>query len=407
MIPALMIAFWLRTLALLIPLAMTGSAASDVYEDAMQDPAGLMRSFGYEVEVHKVTTEDGYILEVDRILPRQPANGSATKRSPMLLVHGLLCNAATWTANQPWQSPGFLLADAGFDVWLINTRGVPQSNYHVTLSTKDPRFWKWSFDEIGRYDLPATVDLILKETGSTKVGMLVTSQGTTVSLIFLSMRPEYNDKVNILVNYAPVGNLTYFTSPFRLFIPVAEEVKAVNDLITKGALLVQSPAQKKLLATICEGPFSDVCYLPFTIIYGFNRKQHNSTRVPVYVVNLPVGTSSQDALHYAQVFRRKNLVRFDYGAVENLVKYGTATPPAYPLEKIRVPVAVFQGLGDIFADPKDVEDFCKRLQKVLVFRRVVPDPEFGHLDFIFGFNATDILHRPMIELVSNYTTDGA
>lgn len=403
----LMIAFWLRTFSLLTPLVLSGSAASDVYQDAMQDPAGLMRSFGYEVEVHNVTTEDGYILEVDRILPRQPANGSTVGRTPMLLVHGLLCNAATWVANQPWQSAGFLLSDAGFDVWLINTRGVPQSNRHVTLSTDNPQFWKWSFDEIGRYDLPATVDRILNETGSTKVGMLATSQGTTASLVFLSLRPEYNDKVNILVNYAPVGNLTHFTSPFRLIIPVAEEVKAVNDLVTKGGFLVQTPAQKRILATACSSPLSEACYLPLAVLYGINWKQHNSTRVPVYVVNLPVGTSSQDVLHYAQVFRRKNLVRFDYGITENLIRYGQATPPAYPLENIRAPVAVYQGLGDIFADPEDVDDFCQRIEKVLVLRYVVPDPDFGHLDFIFGFNATDILHRHMTDLVSNYTTDGA
>ncbi|KAH7940024.1 hypothetical protein HPB52_020347 [Rhipicephalus sanguineus] len=67
--------------------------------------AELMRYFGYNVEVHKVTTADGYILEVDRILPSSDSNATA-RRTPMLLVHGLLTNAASWTANLPSQSPG-------------------------------------------------------------------------------------------------------------------------------------------------------------------------------------------------------------------------------------------------------------------------------------------------------------
>lgn len=399
-------AFLLGSLSLLNPSVSIGSAATEVAEQAKLSPAELMRYFGYNVEVHKVTTEDGYILEVDRILPNSKGN-TTEQRTPMLLVHGLLANAVSWVANLPSQSPGFLLADDGFDVWLVNTRGVPQSNYHVNLTTNDPEFWKWSFEQIGTFDMPAVVDYILNETGFSQVGLLTTSQGTTSSLVFLSMRPEYNDKVNIFVGYAPVGNITHFTSPIRLLIPFAEEVKAANDLVTRGGFLVTNPVQQRTLATTCDSFIREICYEPLAILFGKNPKQHNGTRVPVYVANVPVGSSSQNLLHYAQVFRAKNLIRFDYGKEENMAKYGQVDPPAYPLEKIRAPFAIFQGEGDIFADPQDVDDLAERLQDVLVLKQVMPDPDFGHLDFIFGYDATDILHRPMINLVSNYTSTNA
>ncbi|XP_075531613.1 lipase member K-like [Dermacentor variabilis] len=439
----LIAAFLLGSLSLLNPSMTIGSTATEVAQQAKLPPAELMRYFGYDVEVHKVTTADGYILEVDRILPNWKDNRTE-QRTPMLLVHGLLANAVSWVANLPSQSPGFLLADDGFDVWLLNSRGVPQSNHHVNLTTNDPKFWKWrrhfpaqifkqsvsqllyeinlcqlskvyndaaylqrSFEQIGTFDIPATIDLILNVTGFSKVGLLTTSQGTTSSLVLLSMRPEYNDKVNIFVGYAPVGNITYFTSPMRLLIPFAEEVKGVNDFITRGGFMVTNPVQQATLATTCDSVIREICYEPLAILYGKNPKQHNSTRVPVYVANLPVGSSSQNVLHYAQVYRAKNLVRFDYGKEENMVKYGQADPPPYPLEKIRAPFAIYQGLGDIFADPQDVDDLAERLQDVLVLKQVVPDPKFGHLDFILGYNATDILHRHMINLVSNYTSTSA
>ncbi|XP_037273363.2 lipase member J [Rhipicephalus microplus] len=396
------VAFWLFAL---LPLSVIiGSMATEVSEQAQLPPADLMRYFGYNVEVHKVTTADGFILEVDRILPSSNSNATPS-RTPMLLVHGLLTNAASWTANLPSQSPGFLLADAGFDVWLVNSRGVPQSNYHVNLTTNDPEFWAWSFEQIGTYDMAAVIDYILNETGFTELGLLTTSQGTTASLVLLSMRPEYNDKVNILVAYAPVANITHFTSPFRLLIPFAEEVKAVNDLVTHGGFLVTNAIQQNALATVCDSFLREICYAPLAILYGKDPKQHNSTRVPVYVTNLPVGSSSQNVLHYAQVFRAKNLVRFDYGETKNKELYGQADPPPYPLENIRVPFAIYQGKGDIFADPQDVQDLAGRLQKVLVRRKIMPDPDFGHLDFIFGYNARDFLHHDMIDLVSNYTTN--
>ncbi|XP_070384306.1 gastric triacylglycerol lipase-like isoform X2 [Dermacentor albipictus] len=371
----LIAAFLLGSLSLLNPSMTIGSAATEVAEQAKLPPAELMRYFGYNVEVHKVTTADGYILEVDRILPNSKDNRTE-QRTPMLLVHGLLGNAVSWVANLPSQSPGFLLADDGFDVWLLNERGVPQSNYHVNLTTNDPKFWKWSFEEVGTFDIPATIDYILNVTGFSKVGLLTTSQGTTSSLVLLSMLPEYNDK-------------------------------GVNDFITRGGFLVTNPVQQATLATTCDSVIREICYAPLAILFGKNPKQHNSTRVPVYVANLPVGSSSQNLLHYAQVYRAKNLVRFDYGKEENMAKYGQADPPPYPLEKIRVPFAIYQGLGDIFADPQDVDDLAERLQDVLVLKQVMPDPQFGHLDFIFGYNATDFLHRHMINLVSNYTSTSA
>ncbi|XP_077553276.1 lysosomal acid lipase/cholesteryl ester hydrolase-like [Haemaphysalis longicornis] len=368
--------------------------------------AGLMGRFGHLVEIHKVTTEDGYILELDRM---QGVGADSKKGSlpPVLLVHGIFHNAGGWVTNFPSQSPGFLLADAGFDVWLLNTRGTPQSNHHKTLTTDDPRFWEWSFDEIGSYDLAAAVDHIINVTGFSRIGLLSYSLGFTSSLVLLSMRPEYNDKVNILVGYGAVGNITHFTSPLRQVVPISELITGVNDLFTRGGMLLSSPLVRWLIATFCDSPIRTICWSPWALVLGVNSKQLNKTRIPVYEANLPVGSSSQTILHYTQIYRAQNLVRFDYGRTENLRRYSQEKPPVYPLEKIRAPVALFRGLADILTQPRDYEDLRQRLRHVLVADYTVPDPKFTHLDFVFGFNATKILHVPMMSVLRNNTASDA
>ena len=75
----------------------------------------LIRSKGYPAEEHTVVTQDGYILTVHRIPnPNKPA---------VFLQHGLLDASSTWVMNFADQSLGFILHDAGYDVWMGNMRG--------------------------------------------------------------------------------------------------------------------------------------------------------------------------------------------------------------------------------------------------------------------------------------------
>lgn len=64
----------------------------------------------------------------------------------ILIQHGLLSCSSCWVENLANESLGFMLADAGVDVWLGNNRGNKYSRSHVSLSPDDPRFWEFRSD---------------------------------------------------------------------------------------------------------------------------------------------------------------------------------------------------------------------------------------------------------------------
>lgn len=62
-----------------------------------------------------------------------------------------------------------------------NNRGNMNSPRHVTLTQEgNPKeYFNYSFVELGKYDLPAQVEMVLKKTGTEKLTYIGHSQGTS------------------------------------------------------------------------------------------------------------------------------------------------------------------------------------------------------------------------------------
>lgn len=71
-----------------------------------------------------VVTADNYTLGMFRIPYGRGQEPPTTRRPAVILQHGLEDSSYTWVNNFPAESLGFLLADAGYDVWLPNSRCV-------------------------------------------------------------------------------------------------------------------------------------------------------------------------------------------------------------------------------------------------------------------------------------------
>lgn len=67
----------------------------------------------------------------------------------------------------------------------------------------------YSWHESGVHDASSAIDHILRTTGQERVSLIGHSMGTTLSLVLLSMKPEYNAKVSTMLSFAPIAIFTH------------------------------------------------------------------------------------------------------------------------------------------------------------------------------------------------------
>ncbi|XP_012135889.2 lipase 3 [Megachile rotundata] len=384
-----------------IPVADHKNGAND--DDPFRSPTPSERAIdlGYEAETHKVTTEDGYILQLHRITGRQNRTTSGTKPA-VLMLHGLLDCSATWVLSDPSRSLAFMLSDWGYDVWLGNVRGNRYSRKHVSMNVLDDDFWKFSWHEMGIYDLPAMIDYILKETKQEKIFYVGHSQGGTSFFVMASERPEYQKKLIATFALAPAVILPHTRNIlFRLLAPIANDIMKLGELIgvtefTPSSKLIQILGQEMCKEDMITQPICrNIIFLAGGIDVGLNM-----TLVPSVAKYDPAGASVRQVVHYAQLLNSGRFQQYDHGLIRNLRQYGSILPPQYDLSKVTMPVHIHYSTNDALVDHKDSIKLYKMLpnaQKLLV-----PNSLFAHLDFVWGKDVDTLLYNKIFSLMQRY-----
>jgi len=376
--------------------------------DAYYNISQMIQSKGYVCEDHKVITPDGYILGVFRI-PYGRNSSSSKPGKPVLLQHGLLDAGTSWVMNFPEQSLGYMLADAGYDVWIGNSRGNRYSRAHVKYNPQhDEAFWDFSWDEMANIDLPSMIYYILNVTQQTQIGYVGHSQGTMIGFAqFGNPDSIVQNNVSFWVALAPVAHVGHIESPLRyLSTPTIQKDLELywHLLFGKNEFLPSDAITRWLGAVACARVVveKDICENIFFILMGPEKKNLNETRLPVYIAHEPDGTSVKNMIHFAQGVQGNNFQAYDYGTAEkNRQHYNQTTPPAYPIRPMKVPTAIFHGGEDWLADPTDVQYILDQIQKdTLVFQKYIPN--YNHIDFIWAMTANQDVYTDVVNLMRKY-----
>ncbi|XP_075229742.1 lipase 3-like [Lycorma delicatula] len=354
---------------------------------------------GYTAEEYKVTTEDGYILLLTRIITGKPG-----PYCPVLFLHGFVSASDQWLLPGRKESLAFILADNGYDVWLGDQRGNVNSRAHNKYDVDSKKFWDFSFHEYGVYDLPAYIEKILYVTKASQLSYIGHSLGACEFLVMGSERPEYLEKVKVSILLSPFFNpptrsQSLILNTINLFSPII-----LNPLVqaTKYSIFPRTKALQKAIQTLCSPKVAiDVCLTVAGDVIGDNRENLDRKLVPFYFSSVPAGASLKTEEHIIQSFKSGKTRHFSYNLVENLRRYGHITPPNYNIKNIKTPIALVYGNNDGFLDTEHIQKYAKELPNV-VMNYLVEDPLFNHIDVIFGKNAAELVHKKLLKLLNNY-----
>ncbi|CAJ0936903.1 unnamed protein product, partial [Mesorhabditis belari] len=369
--------------------------------EALMSVPEIVTHWGYPVEEYNVVTKDGYILTLHRIPYGRNETRSKKLRPVVFLQHGLLCTSSIWLLNLPSQSAGFVFADAGFDVWLGNMRGNTYSKSHLRMDHRDAKYWRFSWEEMARYDLEAMVDGILNVTKQKQLYFIGHSQGTLTMFAKLVLSRGFAGKIRKFFALAPVARLVNVKGMFHTLGETYPQFKLFYEMIGDKEFLPNNIFTRLLTDVLCDRKMKNPLCEDFIYqVSGPDSNQLNKTRIGIYLAHNPAGTSWKNIIHYAQMVKSGKMRPFDYGADHSMKLYGRTHPPEFDLSQVEVPLYLFYSDADWLATSNGVEGFILKMidQKYIKLSKKLSD--FNHNDFLWGLRAREEIYDVIVNVIS-------
>jgi len=365
----------------------------------------LIKSMGYPAETHYTTTADGYILALHRI-PHGKTNGDEDMKRPVIFVqHGILASSADWVLSTPAKGLGFILADAGYDVWLGNYRGNTYSRNHTFLDPDSQRdgFWDFTWDEMAHYDLPAMLERVLEVTGEAELFYAGHSMGTTAFMAMHHYRPDIGQRVRLANFLAPVASEADMGGPLGWIAGFMNGIFDVilEDLLTMmgvGEFLPSNLFMDCLASLFCHSATAELCSNILFIIAGFDEQQMNTTLLDTIMHHTPAGASTHSLLHYGQLKATGGFHGYDWGSDKLNYQHHQGPVPEYSLGAVETPVALYWGDNDWFAMPSDILQTIVGLPNIVHgMNHEVDYDKWTHLDFLWGIDADKLVYSFLLD----------
>lgn len=384
----------------------------------------LIRSRGFDYELHSVPVRDGFVLGVHRIV--NPF--IAVTRSTVLMFHGLTGTSDTFLnteysgfINEPpeFVSPnlGFELAKRGHDVFLLDQRACYFSANNTLFSYDQPEYWNWSLDELALVDLPATIEHIRFMTGRKQIAYIAHSQGTMAMFMLMSREQKYNNIIRPFIALAPyfyLRNTIFNEAPELRVLPLQMVEQFLKQPSSRGPLLDRRIKEMSSRMS-CGFPFSrELSCTPMArLVFTFGSFLVNPILPNVNVQRLPVfiQSSTYDVFgtrqisQYLQSFYSEYTTQLSLSTEENARNYGQVNAPIYDAERITCDsIILFSAVNDVIADPDDVQRLIQTMATPPLFHFNITEPTFGHLTFFFGERQliVPLVTEPVIQLMDYF-----
>ncbi|KAG0351923.1 cholesterol esterase [Gamsiella multidivaricata] len=330
--------------------------------------------------------EEDLEADFDGQLRNKPKEGDYIK-PVVLLYHGFMMCSEVWLCNlDEERNLAFVLAEAGYDVWLGNARGNKYSLKHMFLKPHENKFWEFSIDELALFDMPDTIDYILGRTGAPSLVYIGFSQGTAQAFASLSINPALNDKISLFIALAPA------TTPPGLENGLVNSIVKAAPNVIYLLLGRKTPLNAALFwqALLHPTTYATIIDMAVKFLFGWNCRSISPVQKSVSYQHLYSFTSVRVLVMYDDVQPR--------------VPYLSSTrghcPHPFPTNQITVPMAIFYGGDDTLVDVKALLSDLPDLVGIWEI------PNYEHLDFLWADGLDKQVYPHILQLLEKHSFNG-
>lgn len=334
-------------------------------------------------EIYKILTPDLYELVLTRIKPKR-----AGAWYSLLLIPGLGQNRFTWV--KPGSDFAEWFAGEGVDVWILEQRGIGRSS-------RKGEPYTWSIDEIIKYDVPSSIDFILKESGRQKVFIAGHSLGGCIIYCVLSLREKK------IAGFISLG------APYKydLFSPAW--------FIKLGAVFNLLPTRLNW-----KPPLEKIPYFPLPLLGG-------AAVIGMPILNTPVENVVPLHPWHRKNVRKIRLIRRILSGFEKVspkvvsqflkwmgegrfTSYDGKSDYTDSFIKATVPGLFIAGDKDRLAPPSSVkygyDIYSFKKKKFILLNEKEHLVHWGHLDLTMGKHCQKVLYPILLNWMANVIREG-
>lgn len=337
---------------------------------------------GYPYQRYSIVTEDGYIVQLDRLVRED------TTRA-VFLQHGIMDNSWAFFPTEPGKTClAYELYNLGYDVFLGNGRGTASEGKSEHLLLDDEAYWNYSVNELAMYDFPAFLAKIHALKPKCSLTVVAHSLGGATALMYLvfaKLGLSVHHSCDSVIVLSPAGihqNNTLLMSFILRLIQIT--------LYMLPPHVIRTP---DMLTNLMNSIWKDAKRIPFfrriVEMYASFLVGGQSVNHPVHHVkseNIFAWPSVQVARHMIQMWQSRCFQSFDHGRHGNLRAYGNESPIGildyYHL--LDVPIHFVAGEDDLLILQDNVQVHYDTLQQNRPHLAHFHTIGCNHLEFTVG-----------------------
>jgi lysosomal acid lipase/cholesteryl ester hydrolase len=329
-------------------------------------------------------TADGWRLGVRHYRPKHPD----PNKLPVILCHGLGLNATFWTITDnhlPSQ-----LTSRGYEVYVYDVRGSGE-NAHMGRCDRINKLIRetplrergerdWNVDDLVRYDVPAILDYVQRETGQDRINWVGHSLGGMLIVPYLELSPQ----AGRIANFVGMGSTI-----IQAEVPQWDMLRANRAL--RALSLFASPGRLGRPLKYYRPPGMDL----------IDRFYYSNENVESQTVSRFYGYTLEDTGPGA-------LRQLDpYLEFGHMLSADRTIDYAELLDRIKTPTLLVAGEGDIMSDIPSTELMYEALgsldKSLMKFGKSFGQvDDYGHCDLVWSRHAPREVFPPLIDWLDQH-----